>query len=136
MNEDRGVPANITNYAKKIFDAFLSNLKMGKFDSSKLGQITTKVKIAEKFLADNSTVDINEINIILNFKYYALNDLNQIVKNNPKIKVFNNDLVLTGLGMGFDTQDNLTQDYNFNVDKSSKQNLYINFLASNYVFSY
>ena len=136
MNEARGVPANITNYAKKIFDAFLSNLKMGKFDSSKLGQITTKVKIAEKFLADNSTVDINEINIILNFKYYALNDLNQIVKNNPKIKVFNNDLVLTGLGVGFDTQDNLTQDYNFNVDKSSKPNLYINFLASNDVFSY
>ena len=136
MNEARGVPANITNYAKKIFDAFLSNLKMGKFDSSKLGQITTKVKIAEKFLADNSTVDINEINIILNFKYYALNDLNQIVKNNPKIKVFNNDLVLTGLGMGFDTMDNLTQDYNFNIDKSSKPNLYINFLASNDVFSY
>lgn len=136
INEARGVPANITNYAKKIFDAFLSNLKMGKFDSSKLGQITTKVKIAEKFLADNSTVDINEINIILNFKYYALNDLNQIVKNNPKIKVFNNDLVLTGLGMGFDTMDNLTQDYNFNIDKSSKPNLYINFLASNDVFSY
>jgi hypothetical protein len=136
INEARGVLANITNYAKKIFDAFLSNLKMGKFDSSKLGQITTKVKIAEKFLADNSTVDINEINIILNFKYYALNDLNQIVKNNPKIKVFNNDLVLTGLGMGFDTMDNLTQDYNFNIDKSSKPNLYINFLASNDVFSY
>jgi len=136
MNEARGVPANITNYAKKIFDAFLSNLKIGKIDSSKLGQITTKVKLADKFLTDTSTVNIEEINIILKFKYYTVDQITQILEKNPKIKVFNKDLVFTSLGMGFDTTDELTPDYNFGIDKSSKPNLYINFLASNDIFSY
>jgi hypothetical protein len=136
MNEARGVPANITNYAKKIFDTFLSNLKMGKIDSSKLGQITTKVKLADKFLTDTSTVNIEEINIILKFNYYTVDQITQILEKNPKIKVFNKDLVFTSLGMGFDTMDELTPDYNFGIDKSSKPNLYINFLASNDIFSY
>ena len=136
MNEARGVPANITNYAKKIFDTFLSNLKMGKIDSSKLGQITTKVKLADKFLTDTTTVNIEEINIILKFNYYTVDQITQILEKNPKIKIFNKDLVITSLGMGFDTMDKLTPDYNFGIDKSSKPNLYINFLASNDIFSY
>jgi len=129
INEARGVPAGITNYATKIFNDILEKLKSNNFQEG-FTRFTTVVDAPGKFLKDDKLVQISKINVYINFDFYPAYQIKQIADSNPNIKSKTDELILTGLGMEFKTEKELTNNYNLKVAKNALPILHINFLAS------
>lgn len=129
INEARGVPAGITNYATKIFNDVLEKLKSNNFQEG-FNRFTTVVDAPGKFLKDDKPVQISKINVHINFDFYPSSSIKKIVAANPKIKTKTNELLLIGLSMEFFSAKYLTKNYNFKVTSTEKPILHINFLAS------
>jgi hypothetical protein len=129
MNEARGVPAGITNYATKIFNDVLEKLKSNNFQEG-FTRFTTVVDAPGKFLKDDKPVQISKINVYINFDFHPSSNIKKIVAANPEVKTKTNELLLTGLSMEFFLAKDLTKNYNFKVASTETPILHINFLAS------
>ena len=124
MNEARGVPEGLTSYAKKILDKFLEDL------NSPFPNKTTVVNIPGTFFKNDKTLQINDVSVLINLKFYTSQQIKAIVKANPHIKEKSDELLLSSLGMRFDIDNNLTKNYNLKIFKSESPTITINFLAS------
>jgi hypothetical protein len=131
MNEARGVPAGITNYATKIFNDVLEKLKSNKFKrQSPFDTYSAVVDAPGKFLKDDKPVQISKIKVNINFDFYPSSDIKKIIAANPKVKTKTDKLLLTGLGMEFFLTKDLTKNYNLKVASTENPILHINFVAS------
>jgi len=131
MNEARGVPVGITNYATKIFNDVLEKLKSNKFKrQSPFDTYSAVVDAPGKFLKDDKPVQISKIKVNINFDFYPSSDIKKIIAANPKVKTKTDKLLLTGLGMEFFLTKELTKNYNLKVASTENPILHINFVAS------
>lgn len=124
MNEARGVPEGLTSYAKKILDKFLEDLK------SPFPNNATVVNIPGTFFKNDKKIQINDVNVLINLKFYSSEQMKAIVKANPHIEEKTDELLLSALGMRFTLDNNLTKNYNLKIMSSSSPTIIINFLAS------
>ena len=131
MNEARGVPAGITNYATKIFNDVLEKLKSNNFKrQSTYDTYSAVVDAPGKFLKDDKPVQISKIKVNINFDFYPSSDIKKIIAANPKVKTKTDKLLLTGLGMEFFLAKDLTTNFNLKVASTENPILHINFVAS------
>ena len=131
MNEARGVPAGITNYATKIFNDVLEKLKSNNFKrQSPYDTYSAVVDAPIKFLKDDKPVQISKIKVNINFDFYPSSDIKKIIAANPKVKTKTDKLLLTGLGMEFFLAKDLTTNFNLKVASTENPILHINFVAS------
>jgi hypothetical protein len=79
MNEARGVPAGITNYATKIFNDVLEKLKSNNFQEG-FTRFTTVVDAPGKFLKEDKPVQISKINVYINFGFGEVLDVSRKLK--------------------------------------------------------
>ena len=124
MNEARGVPEGLTSYAKKILDKFLEDL------NSPFPNKTTVVNIPGTFFKNDKTLQINDVNVLINLKFYTSQQIKAIVKANPHIEEKTDELLLSALGMRLTIDNNLTKNYNLKIISSKSPTIIINFLAS------
>jgi len=124
MNEARGVPEGLTSYAKKILDKVLEDLKNPNF------QTATVVNIPGKFFENDKVVQINDVTVRINFALYPSHQFKAIINANPQINEKSDELLLSGLGMRFDLENNLTKNYNLKFIRSENPTIVINLLAS------
>ncbi len=130
MNEARGVPAGITNYATKIFNDVLEKLKSNNFKRQSPFEYSAVVDAPGKFLKDDKPVQISKIKVNINFDFYPSSDIKKIIAANPKVKTKTDKLLLTGLGMEFFLAKDLTTNFNLKVASTENPILHINFVAS------
>jgi len=132
MNEARGVPENVTSYAKLVFDKILEGLKNNKFKRKSLfdSSIFTSINAPIEFLKETKIVSIDDIQVKINYDFYSSEQIEKIIKKNTKLNIKSDGFVLIGLSINFEVEDELTKEYNFKLTKLTNPVLEINFLVS------
>lgn len=129
INEVRGVPEDILDYSRKVFNELLDNLKNNNLNRLN-NDLVTHIKLKQNFLKDSVQVEIEGIIITVMFQLVTPSRFKQIINNNKNVKERTDRLILNSLGMRFYEDLFLSKKYNRKIKKEKNPDLSIVFVQS------